>query len=434
MPKTNEPKVSLMLRTSKATSEGLYPVYLRVAYQGMTEKSTGICVDEAHWSKSERKVMKGFPNYKSLNEQLAKMVSECIDRMHLQRLQKQPYNRLFILNGSPDRVDEKRTFSGLLSGYLRNKTIKDSTMWNWQWIENILKDCFGDSNVDKFSAKKLNAYLDGRGMVDGSKRHVFDKVKALGLDCSDVNYKKFKINRRNGYIPLACMPFVRDMALSAVGVIDGERFRYHDEFIKMVGDRNWSAWAGMWVYLDFLFQGLAPIDLNQIWKRDIEVKRINGNDYYCWDGKRQKTGVDVKVRIKRTIHTNMLISGIITFSGSDRFLPFVSDNLDGIKAQMRSRHMMVSHAGDLKRFWRECNQAIAIYNDEHPDSDEIPYIDESLTWYAVRHSFAMAYVSMPNSSPLALATLMGRSSNTLGAYLETLKEDSTLANSIDIMY
>jgi hypothetical protein len=59
----------------------------------------------------------------------------------------------------------------------------------------------------------------------------------------------------------------------------------------------------MWVYIDYCFQGLAPVDINQIYKEEIKIKKINGNDYYCWDGKRSKTNVDVKVRIKRNIFT-----------------------------------------------------------------------------------------------------------------------------------
>ena len=36
-----------------------------------------------------------------------------------------------------------------------------------------------------------------------------------------------------------------------------------------------------------LFQGLAQVDLLNILKSDIEIKTINGKDYYCYDGQRR---------------------------------------------------------------------------------------------------------------------------------------------------
>lgn len=431
MPKTNEPKISLLLRKNKQTADGLHPIYLRVAYNGMVEKSTGINVDALHWDKKEKKVLKGFPNYRTINEQLSAMVQQCMDRMNLQRLSGLPYNRLKILDGSSTKVDERKSFTRLVNEYLLSHNLSVHTMRHYRMVRDKLIACFGD-DAERWNVKVFDTYLSGLRLSDSTRRLIFNKCQGLGLDLSGFNKNKYKIGRRNGYIPQAAMPFVKEVALSKVGVIDGDGFKYSDEFINNINNKHWDDFAGIWIYVDYLFQGLAPVDLNQILKKDIVVKRINGNDYYCWDGKRSKTGVYVKIRIKRNIYTNMLISGIISFTDGERFLPIMPDDATDIDRYNKIMNTM-EYRKRLKKFWREVNEKIQEYNDYHPE-EEVPFIDETLTWYAVRHSFAMHYVSLPNSSPLALATLLGRSANSLAQYLETLNEDANLINAVDILY
>lgn len=434
MPKLKVPSIKLVLRKEKPLKDGLMPVFIRVAFNGMVEKSTGINTDEAHWDKSERRIRRGFPNYKSLNEQLSVIYQECVDRMMMQKLNKKPYDIKFILNGDGIKPEERNTFTRLINDYLRNNSLKVTTQWHYRYVKNKLIDCFGD-DVSKWNIKEFEIYLSGLNITDSTRRLILNKIDSLGLSIEGFNLKKYKIARRNGYIPLSAMPFVKQVALSYVGVINGDSFSYHQEFIDNVNNWRWHGWVGIWVYIDYLFQGLAPIDLNQITKEEIEIKKINGNSYYCWDGKRSKTNVDVKIRVKRNIFTNMLISGVISFTHNKRFLPFLPDDLvDDDKIAQRCQYTMNGQLSKgLKKFWRECNEAIQEHNDMHPDEDEVPFIDETLTWYAVRHSFAMHYVSMPDASPIALATLMGRSANGLAQYLETLQEDANLVSAADVL-
>jgi hypothetical protein len=48
----------------------------------------------------------------------------------------------------------------------------------------------------------------------------------------------------------------------------------------------------------------------------------------------------------------------------------------------------------------------------------------------MRHSFAMAYISTPGANINALASLMGRSPNSIGTYITQLHHDYDLIASV----
>lgn len=85
----------------------------------------------------------------------------------------------------------------------------------------------------------------------------------------------------------------------------------------------------------------------------------------------------------------------------------------------------------LKEWFKRVNEEIVKRN---VDSDlDIPLIDVGkCTYYTARHSFAMAYMSK-GGSPMALATLLGRSPNTLAQYIKELEEEGDLVDAVSIL-
>ena len=81
---------------------------------------------------------------------------------------------------------------------------------------------------------------------------------------------------------------------------------------------------------------------------------------------------------------------------------------------------------NLKVICQEINEATIKNNVENGLQE--PLIDvESMTLYVARHTKANDYLSHPNATLHALATLMGRSASTLNVYVHQIRGDRDLA-------
>jgi hypothetical protein len=169
-------------------------------------------------------------------------------------------------------------------------------------------------------------------------------------------------------------------------------------------------------------------------KSDIDVKTINGSDYYCWDGKRSKTMKAVKVRIPcHTVYTEVMVKTMLMFNQGEWLLPVL--NGLSIETNENSRKHRISNtlgvlSPKLKEWFQRVNEEVVKRNVN--DGGDIPLIDMKCTFYSSRHSFAMMYM-MKGGSPMNLATLLGRSPNTLSQYIKELSEEGDLVEAVSII-
>lgn len=169
-------------------------------------------------------------------------------------------------------------------------------------------------------------------------------------------------------------------------------------------------------------------------KEDIERVVVNGEDYYSVNTTRSKTGVGVKIRIKvHTIYSQVMINRML-MSGDGWFLPIMHGMAVGLEESCYKTRLKAIMSywlnTKLKDWWREINQVIIQKNVS--DDLNIPLIDEDNTFYSYRHSYAQAFMQR-GGTPMALATLLGRSENTLGVYLKQLSEEEDLVEAVSVM-
>ena len=100
------------------------------------------------------------------------------------------------------------------------------------------------------------------------------------------------------------------------------------------------------------------------------------------------------------------------------------------KRQRRISNTMSALSPKLKDWFKVVNEKVVQHNVE--TNDNIPLIPNGCTLYAARHTFAMAYMAK-GGSPIALATLMGRSANNLGQYITQLTEESDLVDAVSVI-
>jgi hypothetical protein len=225
------------------------------------------------------------------------------------------------------------------------------------------------------------------------------------------------------------------MLLDDIIVRNGNLWSYKDEVLDELMDKNSALFARFLFMSMVLWQGLAPVDICHIRKEDIDVKTINGSDYYCWDGKRSKTLKAVKVRIPcHTTYTEVMVKTMLMFNQGEWLLP-VLNGLSLDTSENSRKHRISNTLGvlspKLKKWFQRVNEEVIKRNVEN--GGDIPLIDVSkCTYYTARHSFSMAYMSK-GGSPMALATLLGRSASTLAQYIKELEQESDLVEAVSII-
>ena len=119
--------------------------------------------------------------------------------------------------------------------------------------------------------------------------------------------------------------------------------------------------------------------------------------------------------------------------GGEWFLPILEgfDSKDIDKCKQRVGYVFCHYLNAwLKEWWNELNSVIIRKNvDEHCN---IPLIDKECTFYSYRHSFAQVYLQN-GGNILSLATLLGRSVNSISTYVQQLSRNEDLVEAISVM-
>lgn len=447
--KVNQATVNYYLKTAKTLSDGSHPIMLRVCYHGFKDISSHYSCSLKYWDKRNQCIKKGFPNHVIANYELTKLKNSIIARRDEFIRQGIEYTPSMLLS-----FDEKKVKSlsnvvvELMDYYCSEKELNSSTVNAWkQSISNINEFHKGViiSEIDEGWCKRYSRWLVEKGLGEGTIRHKLGHIACIyryacgkGLaSMSSYPYKDwnychhFHESEKLEYVDLRCVGIMKEYFLSKVILKSSERsFSYIDESYVNVKSRLFSLY--FWL-LGYYLQGLSPIDICLLKKSDFEVKHINGEDYYCIDTHRKKTHVAVKVRVKvHTIFSQVMI-GRMLMEGGEYFLPILDgiDINDDVKCKNRVKSVFSSHLNSkLYDWWKELNGVIIQKNvDEHSN---IPLINEGCTYYSYRHSYAQAYLQN-GGSVLALASLLGRSINTISTYVQQLSEEGDLAKAVSIM-
>ena len=441
--------IKLVLRTNKTLADGTHPIMLRVSFNGMKEKSTGYSCSIKSWDKKNEMVRKGYPNWVMVNAELKRQKDEAIRRRDEYIAFETLYTPQMIL----DKPEVKQTITGeltaLISDYIQEKQLRKKTIDNWRYSERLIKE-FGINHVQELSLEKTKSFARwltvNKKLSEGVAKTVLQKVSAIATyavtkgimkqnPMDNWKYaKELKTSSKMEYIHWQALDLMKEMLMDDIIVRNGTRWSYKgDAFMKLI-DRNSDLFARYLYMLMVLFQGLAPVDICHIRREEIEVKTINNQDYYCWDGKRHKTQVAVKVRIPcHTVYTEVMIRTMLMFNQSEWFLPVLNgltSETPEDKRKKRISNCLVTLSPKLKEWFVQVNVEIAKKN--VTDKCNIPLVDARCTYYSARHSFAMAYMSK-GGSPLGLATLLGRAINTLSQYVKELSAEGDLVDAVSII-
>lgn len=449
--KVHQATINFYLRTAKPLSDGSFAIMLRVCYHGYKDISTHYSCPKFYWDSRHQCIKKGFSNAAVINVQLNKLKSSIIaKRDEYIRLGIEYTPSMLLSKDESEEVKLSNMVSDLIDSYYREKELRGSTITAWKYTRELINAYHSGliiSEVDEGWCKRFARWMENeRGLSEGVIRTQLGHVACIyrwasskGLVSIDrypfrswVYTRKFRLAEKHLYIHQSSIDVMREYFLSRViNSVNGESFSYIDEGYLDRGNKLFALY--FWL-LGYLLQGLSPIDICLLKKSDFGVVSVNGEDYWSVDTKRLKTGVGVKIRIKRdTIYSQVMITRMLMYNDGEWFLPILNklDGADLDKCRNRISSVFGSRVnGWLKEWWKVLNAVIINKNVE--EGLNIPLIDEDCTFYSYRHSFAISYMRS-GGSPLALATLMGRSVNTLATYVQELSEENDLVDAVSVM-
>lgn len=443
--KTTTATIRLLLRTSKVLSDGSNPIYLRCNWNGMKEISTGYSCTDKHWDKKNECIKKGYPNYATINAILIKLKNEAIDRRNQFELNGITYTPAMILKQKEVVKVNPSNIEGLIKRYTVGLSAGTCKVWKSFW--NSFKEYSKISDINEVDVgliKNYGIHLSKTGMKDSTIKMTLSKLAALcryaveqGIikesPFKQFNYGKvYKVTSSNVFIHHRTIEVMKEMFLNEVIEKNGELWHYKDGVVDQLLDRTSKLFARYFWLCGVLFQGLAPIDLCQLKVKDLEIRNINGVEYYCWDGKRQKTKIPVKIRIKTYgIYSQVMVKTMLMFHTGEYLLPILDGvENDGVKITKRVNNWISNHIDKFRDWLKVVNEEIVKRN--VANNDDIPLATVEASFYSYRHSYAQMYLAQ-GGSPLALATLLGRSVDTISTYIEQLSEESDLAKAASII-
>ena len=429
MPKVKKPTINLVLRKEKRMKDGLYPIFIRVSFQGVLERATGYACDIEHWDNDNQCIRRGFPNYKNINNDLIRIKSGAISEMERQRLDGKGFDKASILRSdglSGGDVDNypARSFSGLVAAYLRSHSLTKTTQHTWRTVKNHLIACFGDS-LERWDIDEFVAYCGRRKLSDSSMALMIGKIRALKLPTKNINMRRWKCAYRNAYVNSRSMVFIKRKLLD---IMCDDNGMYRKEFLRLFRQSYATKKEFALYYAYFMYMtGLAEVDMAFLEKKQIDTKTINGVLYYIITGKRHKTGMAYKIPIKGTDDVRFIIDVMMTYNNGTRFFLPICKGLtpdDTDKCIQRERNVFERCRNKLEELILDINLEIATNNVDN--GDNVPLIDPHITYYAFRHSTAMALFNAPNTTMAQMAQYMGRLPSNIQTYIHQLGEDSDL--------
>ena len=436
--------VKLVLRTNKKLADGSHPIMLRCSFGGIKEVSTGYSCIPKYWDKKNETVKRGFPNYLTINAIITKMKMEAIQRRDEFERTKTLYTPEMVLKPKEVLAATNDSLSSLIDRYTVSLSPTTCKVWKSFW--NSFKRYIGKEDISIIeitleTIKGYAAYLEKK-VEDSTIKMYLSKLAAVlkfaveeGVISESpfkrFNYgKKYKTTAKLLYVHKDAMEVLKEMLLERLIVYTSKgMYTYNDDAIDDFIDRKTDLFVLAFYLFGYVFQGLAPIDLCQLKVKDMKIVEKDGVRFYAWNTKRQKTGVKVSIRVSQEVLFNqILVKTMLMFRSKITYLLPILDGMENesaLKIYKKVSNWLSNHSDTLREWFKKANERIVQMN-VNDKSKNIPLIDEECSFYSYRDSYAMAYLSMPNSSPVALATLMGRSPNTLASYISHLTNEDDL--------
>lgn len=444
-------KVRFVQKKNRMMKDGSYPIYLSVcAFGKRVEKATSVSCLERHWNSKEECIRKSCTNYVVLNSILNDIKQRIIKRKLDLEYNQRVYTASMLVSDSIISFDGKsNVYKSIMDEMISARRLAHKTKLRHMNCYRKLCSYIGhpDFLIDELDVAFLKDFMSFLTVGDSGKRDICACISAVWnyaishkiVDGSLYPFTEFKYSQlykdsnRDYTVNSLNMRKLRDYFLDLVIIKNGKRWTYRDGSLDRLHKRTSKEFGLCYFLAMYYYNGSAPTDVARLRVDDVERVRIDGEDYFKLEFKRQKTKRGVSVRLKRNMFSIILLEHFLGFSKGGYVYPVISENAES-EAQIQKS---IEKCGSYAIKW--VREAFSEINARTIESNVINGEDEELVdvskvvLYTARHSLANNYLSSPNANVRGLASLMARSANTIQTYIHSLQNDKEIAEAVSFL-
>ncbi len=455
MKKTSSAIIKLVLATNKHYASGLYPIILRVQFNGRKDKATGYTIPEIAWDAKKEQVKKNYPNSAQINKAITDFKNLIIERKLQFEINNEPYTAAMLFEEQDrDFRGHNKIFKDIMNDLIVKRELKRNTQHTYKVMFTNLSEFMGCddfiiTSIDDSTMMRFGKWMEKKSMEQGSIRTIFSKVAAIYnfaidnnlADANKYPFKRFKYNdvyaksNKKQALTREQIQAIENYFVTnhlIVNQATGEIYYEQGVYAKML-----CRWTQEFTIAAMLFsfyaQGLAYCDIAALKLEDVktEVKKINGEKikYYIIDTVRMKTKRSVPIVIEATETFEMLFKPFVeTATQRENYLFPILQSNDGRYNYKTDKDIAIGLMAAEKQVNDNMRKIIVKINEEikkhskKMKKDVDALLPTDVSFYAMRHSFATAYMQQSTANPVHLATMMGRSVNGIFGYVKELSK------------
>lgn len=422
--KVSNAVIKLVLWTSKTLADGTHPIMLRVAFNGSAMLSSHFSCKSNQWDEKNECLKRTHSNATQINKLLQELKNKAISaRLSFEESSTQ-YTAKMIIDAVKSN-EKDLSANGLELNELADRLAEDR------------RHSFKRKAEVKQVVKNIEKHLDKKGVIlteltDKVIIEYIKKMKSDGTkDNSIITYantiftlyqfavdskltKDFPIDAKN-YLKKNFKKTYHHIALDDNSV---NKIKFYWNELLMNGadmkNRHSKAFAATLFVVSFTFQGLAPVDCIKLKQSQFVPIEMNGRRFFKIETNRSKTKQFVKILVDRDVNELLLDTFL---DGREYFLPVLDDMPKDATEEQISRRIDCTT--------RDCN----VWLREICSDLEI----NKVTLYSARHT-AATMLAKKNVSIGVIAGALGRSTNGIAAYINTLCTEEELMNVSDALW
>ena len=452
MARLQSASIRLVQKLNRMNKDGEFPIYIVICFKGRKEKATGVSCLPKYWDSVHEVIKKSCTNSAVLNKMLSDIKQRCIDKRNYYELNNKVYTSSMLLEESViDLGGSSNGFKELMEDLCKERRLKWKTVDKYRYSfkkvsEYLHREDFIVDELNIGFVKDFVRWLDGK-VNDNSKRNILGNIAAVwnyaiqkGI-CESKDYpfreyrftQKFPFKGRDYCIDLGNMKKLKEYWLDLCIERNGKRWTYKDGVWERLGKRTSREFGIMFFLAMYYMNGSAPIDVATLRLSDCEPIVIEGVDYWKIEFKRQKSGTDVSIRLKRNMFSIILLEHFMGRSKNGYVYPIVTNEAKSDIQIIRCCNKCGESAIKwVRAAFKEINEKTIQYNVEN-DKEE-PLVDvEKVVLYTARHSFASNYLNSEGATVVGAASLLARSANTIATYIHQLQGNKEIADAVSFL-
>ena len=447
MAKVSTATVRLVLKKNRKNKNDEYPVYIVVCFGGRVEKATGVSVKEKYWDAKREVIKAGCPNAPVLNRMLLDVKQKVLDRKSEYEYAGKRYTPQMLLENSViDLHANDSDFWSVCQRIIDERRLRDGTIRTYTYTYKKMCEFLKRKNfiVDELTlgvVKDFATWLEKTGIKINTIKRLLSCVAAVwnfaiqkklvdadGYPFGEFQYtQKYKEVPRDYYLEASHIVRLKNYWMDMVVVQNGKRWHYRPGAEERLHQRWTAEWGILWFLLMYKFGGAAPADVALLRPSCFTRETLDEEEYWKLEFRRKKTDRAVKYMIKRDVFSIVSIDHFLGMSGHYvypiiKYTPGITDK----QILSQSHHVSKKAIEHVREAFLHINDDIARENAENHTNE--PLVDVSrVVMYTARHSRASNYFNSPGATIGSLASMLGRSANTIAVYAHFLKSNKDVA-------